>query len=304
MKLFQSFIMSLGVLAVAIIVVVIFLAFLLSTRPYVFDVDTYKEIKNHIAVLTIEGPIMSESPWLNYLEQINKNTACKGVIIRVNSPGGAVGSSQELYEEIKSLSAAKPVVVSFGNVAASGGYYLSLGTRKIFSNPGTLTGSIGVIMEFPQIGQLLKKWGVEMAVVKSGEFKDAGSMFRAFSENDREYFQSVIDDAYDQFKTTVSKCRKIQGVDLDKITNGKVFTGRQAYSVHLVDTLGTFSDAKNYIRSISGIEKNAPFISLPPKKSWLEKALGSKFNVIQNVLDQSRLFNPGVFYLLPGSMGN
>ena len=172
--------------------------------------DGKTEKSEHLTLLRIEGPIFDATSTLAILGRVAKDEHCKGLLLRVDSPGGAVGASQEIYTALRRLRRnGLPVVVSFGNIAASGGYYVSLAGEKIFSNPGTLTGSIGVIFQFPEAEKLLDKVGVSLQTVKSGPLKDVGNPARKPTPEEIKYLQGVIDDTYAQFLEDVSSNRHI-----------------------------------------------------------------------------------------------
>lgn len=174
----------------------------------------------------------------------------KGLLIRINSPGGTVGTSQEIYDAVCDFKAkGRPVVVSMSDVAASGGYYIAAAGDKIFALPGTITGSIGVIMHTMNLSEIEKKVGVEAVVIKSGAFKDIGSIDRPMSQAERDLLQSIIMDSYDQFVTAVSEGRKINKEEVKKLADGRIYSGRQAFKAKLVDELGTYDDA------LTGIQK-------------------------------------------------
>lgn len=231
-----------------------------------------EENKPHLVLLRIEGPILSGETYLKSIERISKGDNCKGILLRMDSPGGAVGASQEVYSALKALKVKKhiPIVVSYGNIAASGGYYISLAGDKIFSNRGTLTGSIGVIFQFPEASELMKKIGVNLTTVKSGALKDVGNYARKSTPDELSYLQSVIDNTYEQFVGDVLANRKIKRAELLKVADGRVLTGLQAYAVGLVDTLGGLSEAKQYLETQTQLGADASYIQEPPAKNWVE----------------------------------
>lgn len=197
-----------------------------------------------IALVELNETIVSSQNIVQQLKRYRENTGVRAIVLRVDSPGGGVAASQEIYEEVKKTREyGKPIVVSMGAVAASGGYYVSMGASRIVANPGSITGSIGVISQFMHVNALLDKIGVTSTTIKSGKLKDAGSPFRAPNEEDKKYFQEMIDDVYDQFVTTVAKERKLDKSLVKKYADGRVFTGRKAYELKLIDTLGTYQDA-------------------------------------------------------------
>ncbi len=196
-----------------------------------------------IGVVHVKGVLIESSSIIDEIKQYRKNSAIKAIILRVDSPGGAVVPSQEIYEEIKRTTKVKPVVVSMGSVAASGGYYISCPATKIIANPGTLTGSIGVLIELPNIKGLLDKIGVKAEVIKSGKYKDITSPFKNIQPDEKEVLQRLIDDVHEQFVKAVSEGRKIPLENVRKIADGRVFTGNKAKELGLIDEIGDFEYA-------------------------------------------------------------
>ncbi len=206
---------------------------------------------DRIALVELKGEILSSEETVRQIKKYREDRSIKGILFRVDSPGGGVVASQEIYEEVrKTRLSGKPVVVSMGSLAASGGYYVSCGANRIVANRGTLTGSIGVISQFMQFDTLLHKVGISVSTLKSGKLKDAGNPFRPMNDADRAYFQNLMDDVHRQFVSAVETERKIPHDSLLAIADGRVFTGDQALSLRLVDTLGSEEDA---IRILAGI---------------------------------------------------
>jgi protease IV len=208
-----------------------------------------------IAVVELDGVITSSTEIVRQFKKYRDNRSIKAILFRVDSPGGGVVASQEIYEEVKKTRAkGKPVIVSMGALAASGGYYVSCCANRIVANPGTLTGSIGVISQFMRYDSLLGKIGVSVNTIKSGKLKDAGNPFRAMTKEDREYFQNIMDDVHRQFISAVEIERKIEHDSLIALADGRVFTGEQALDLGLVDTLGTYEDAIRIAAKLAGIK--------------------------------------------------
>jgi protease-4 len=226
---------------------------LLSPRPALNDLHLAGGEK--VALLEIFGPIYNPLPILDQLKKIEEDSGVKAILLRLETPGGGVAASQEIYRRLAYLRDAKqlPIVASMGGIAASGGYYVALGADTIMANPGTLTGSIGVIAEFPTYGRLLQKIGVDMEVIKSGKFKDAGSPHRLLTEEERAYLQGVIDDSYGQFLAVVSQERQIDEKKAELLADGRVYTGRQAQELGLIDLLGGWEDALKLAGEMGGI---------------------------------------------------
>lgn len=212
-----------------------------------------------IALVKVEGPILSSLETIEELKNYRENRDIRAIVLRVDSPGGAVAPSQEIYEEIKKTVKEKPIVVSMGAVAASGGYYISAPASRIIANPGTLTGSIGVIMEIPNIKGLMDKIGIKTEVIKSGRYKDLASIFKEMEPEQRRIIQSVLDDVHEQFIKAVADGRKIPIEELRKIADGRIFTGSQALNLGLVDELGNIEDAVKKAAELAGI-KGKPVI--------------------------------------------
>ena len=202
-------------------------------------------LRDRIAVIPIEGVITDDRETLKQIRRFRDDGSVKGYVIAINSPGGSVGPSQSIYSELKKLrdEEDRPVIASIGGVGASGGYYIALGADSIFALPGSLTGSIGVIMELPEIRELMDKVGVDMRTIKSAEHKDVGSMYREMSAGDSLILNSLVQDVYDQFVDAVSTERKIGRQRLLPVADGRVLTGRQAQRNGLVDRMGNVQDA-------------------------------------------------------------
>jgi protease-4 len=217
-----------------------------------------------VAVIEMNGVIMDSKKILKSLKEASEDDDIKAVVLRLNTPGGAVAPSQEIYEGVKKFP--KPLVVSMGSVAASGGFYIAMGAKKIFANPGTLTGSIGVIMEFLNLKKLYDWAKVERYSIKTGKFKDAGAEYRELAPEEKAYFQDLVNNTLGQFKKAVSDGRHLPLEDVTAVADGRVFTGEQAKKLKLVDEIGTLDDAVAYIAKEAKI-KGKPRIAYPTKKS-------------------------------------
>ncbi len=212
-----------------------------------------------VGYIEINGTIndqMSESV-SSAIRRAKADPNIRGILLRVNSPGGSVGASQEIFSTLMNYkeSTGRPIIVSMGDVAASGGYYVSIAGDKIFALPSTLTGSIGVISNILDIHDLMKKIGVKEETLKTGEYKDTGSMFRSLTPQDKEYLMGLIGDAYGQFLYDVSTRRNIPLDKLKTIADGRVFSGAKAKSLGLIDELGTLNDTIDYMRNLLGAKK-------------------------------------------------
>jgi protease-4 len=226
--------------------------------PGVFDGDT-------IALLRVEGPIIDVRWYLDQVKDLKSDDGIKAVVLRIDSPGGAVAPTQELYTELLRLAEIKPVVTSMGTVAASGGYYLSCATDWIVSNPGTITGSIGVIMEFTNLEDLFEKIGIRSRIIKSGKFKDTGNPMRPMTEEEERLLQDMIMDTYDQFVEAVLKGRPVDEDTVRPYLDGRVFTGRQAHELGLVDELGNINDAIKKATEMAGLTEVPDHIYEPER---------------------------------------
>ncbi len=228
-----------------------------------------------IAVVEINDVIISSEKTVEEIKKFREDKSIKAIIIRMNTPGGGVAASQEIYEEVKKTrDSGKIIVVSMGSLAASGGYYISMGSSLIVANPGTLTGSIGVIAEFISIKDLADKLGINQTVIKSGELKDAGNPFRNMNDKDKAYFQDVVDNSFGQFLDVVAKERKMNKDTLMQYANGRVFTGLQAKQIGLIDSLGTFEDAIRITCRMAGIEGEPRIVRERKKFSFFQTLLG------------------------------
>jgi protease-4 len=251
-------------LILALVVISLILTYIQKNNP----------LKSKVALVRIEGPILDSKNAVDEIKEYAKDSAIKAIILRIDSPGGAVAPSQEIYSEVKKAAAKKKVVVSMGSIAASGGYYIASPATKIIANPGTLTGSIGVIMEIPNIEGLMNKIGIKTEVIKSGKNKDIGSMFRTMKKEERELLQGLMDNVHEQFIRAVAEGRKKKIEDIRKIADGRVFTGEQALSYGLVDELGTLEDATRAAAKLAGITEEPEVVS---KKDTI-----SIFDVLRN----------------------
>lgn len=242
---------------------------------------------DRIALVNVVGQIVSEdsnSLWfgqrassgrvIQELKRAAADSSVKAVILRVNSPGGSTVASQEIHAEVMKLrSSGCPVFVSMAESAASGGYYISVPADYIFANPSTITGSIGVIMEIQDLSRVYDKIGIKHEVIKSGQYKDIGSPYREISDREQEILQTLVDDTYDQFIDAVAVGRGMPVESVRAIADGRIYTGRQALELGLVDELGTLEDTIDYARKVTGLGPNAPVIEFKEKKSVMSSFL-------------------------------
>ncbi len=218
-----------------------------------------------VGVLEVKGVIANVQPTIEELAKFRRDGSVKAVVVRIESPGGGVSPSQELYQEIRRTVREKPVVVSMGSVAASGGYYIACAAQKIYANPGTITGSIGVILQFTNFEELLRKIGFRMEVVKSGPYKDVGNPGREMTAEEKAYLQEMVDNVHQQFVRDVARGRRMKVEKVREVADGRIFTGEQAMELGLVDELGNLKDAINAAAKMAAIE-GEPKIVYPEKE--------------------------------------
>ena len=209
---------------------------------------------NKIGIIEIKEAIMSSEEIVNDLNNFLEDESIAAIVVRMNTPGGAVAPSQEIYDKVRQGREIKPIVTSIESMGASGGYYIAVGSSKIVANPGSITGSIGVIMGYPYANEMFDKIGLQYNTIKSGKYKDSGSMYRVPNTDDSLYFQNIVDNLNSQFVKVVSEERNINYTFLeDTYATGEIFTGLMAYEYNLIDTLGNFEDALNIAAKLSNI---------------------------------------------------
>ena len=264
-----------------------------------------------VGVIEIKGVIQSSDKTLKHLRRFAKDERIKALLVRIESPGGAVAPSQEIFSELRSLGERMPVVCSMGDVAASGGFYIAMGCTKVVANPGTLTGSIGVISQMPFLGEIAEQLKFRMVTVKSGARKDVGNPFREMAPEERAYYQGLLDSIHEQFIEAVALGR---GLEVDKVrpvADGRVFTGVQAHGYGFVDVLGGFNDALRLAGTEAGIE-GEPRLQYPPEEKPFD--LGEMFaqggralarGVVEEVSAETGLKQPisGPAFLMPLPIG-
>lgn len=242
-----------------------------------------------VGVIEMKGVIADSTEINNQLRDFLENDRIKAVVLRVDSPGGVVGPSQEIYEEVKKFSAKKKLIVSMGSVAASGGYYIAAPATMIYANPGTLTGSIGVLMKLSNVQGLLEKIGLSSFVLKSGKFKDSGSPVRPMTNEERQLFQGVIDSMHGQFVRAVAEGRKLPLETVRSLADGRILSGEQALQVKLVDKIGNFQDAVDAAAKMAGIEGKPKLVYPPEKKKSILSFLveGTSERVVEKLRMES-----------------
>ncbi len=233
----------------------LFIAFIiLSLVVSVFFGGSGIALTDKVGVVRVEGVIMDSIETNRRIHEFADRKDIKAIVVRIDSPGGAVGPSQEIYRELRKVAREKTVIASLGSVAASGGYYIAAAADRIVANPGTITGSIGVIIEFMNVEGLLSKVGLKGEVIKSGRYKDTGSPLRELREDERKLIQALIDDVNNQFIDAVAEGRSLKRPDVVKIADGRILSGLQAKQSGLVDTLGSLNDAIDLGAELAGID--------------------------------------------------
>ena len=243
-----------------------------------------------IAVIEVEGVITQSRTIIKTLNSYKNNPRIKAIVLRIDSPGGGVGPSQEIYEELIKTRDKKLIISSMGSVAASGGYYIACASNKIFANPGTITGSIGVIIEFANIEELLGKIGLKSVVIKSGKYKDILSPTRELGDDEKQLIQGVIDSIQNQFVDAVALGRNLPRTKVAEIADGRIFSGEQAKSLGLVDELGNLEDAINYASEKAGIS-GEPDVIYPDKKrsSILDYIIDESISKLHEVISRGQV---------------
>jgi len=279
--LFIALIIAAVLMAVVIFVITIVMALSDNTA---MDISYGKSV----GLVEITGPIVSSDDAVRLIKKYRDNNSVKAIIIRLDTPGGGVAASQEIYEAIRTAKIKKPVVCSMGEVAASGGYYIACGCDSILANPGTLTGSIGVILSYAMVEELMKKIGVKFEVVKAGEVKDMASPFREMSPQERSLLQAMIDDVHLQFMEAVSEGRKIPLDSVKLFADGRVFSGRQALNLKLVDKLGTLDDAVMLAGEMAGLKETPKVVKERKRRPSLFDMLAESAESLSNLKRSSQ----------------
>jgi protease-4 len=262
----------LGLIIIGVILGVFLLSIFFLSR---FGEEKAFTLGDKIAVVDIKGVITSSRGIVEQIERLKENNDVKAIILRINSPGGGVGPSQEIYREVLRAKEKKKIIASMESVAASGGYYVACASDVIVANPGTITGSIGVVMEFSNVEDLLKKIGLRSYVIKSGKHKDIGSPLRNMTSEEKAILQGVIDSVHDQFVRAVAEGRDMEERRVRQIADGRIFSGEQAKDLGLVDRLGSLQDAIEIAAEMIGIE-GKPVVIYPKRKLSLYELLFKK----------------------------
>jgi len=249
------------------------------------------EFGEKVGVVEISGVITDSKKVIRRLKAFRENESIKAIVIRINSPGGAVGPSQEIYREIVKTVSVKKVVASMGTVAASGGYYAAAAASGIMANPGTITGSIGVIIGYTNFQEIMKKIGLVPVVIKSGEFKDLGSPVRVMSDKERDILQTFVSKVHRQFVLDAAKGRGMDAAGMGKLADGRIYTGEEARTLGLIDRLGNLEDAIEWAGRLGGIKGRISAVyPREPKFSFLKYLQETSLHELANSL------LPSVFY--------
>lgn len=259
-------------------VFLLFLVTVLTVLAYLEGGEILSLAAERVAIVEVEGVILDADDVVRQLKEHLENSTVKAVVVRINSPGGVVAPTQEIYDAVSRFKAeGKPVVASLGSVAASGGYYIAAAAERIVASPGTLTGSIGVIMQLTNLEGLLKKVGLRYEVIKSGKYKDIGSFARSMTEQERQILQTLMDDVHGQFVDAVASGRKLDRKAVLALADGQIFSGRQAKELSLVDELGGREEAIELAAKLAGIS-GKPRLLIPRRRfsimEWIQGRLG------------------------------
>ena len=257
-------------------------------------------IGQKVAVIDIAGIVSKSDATIKRIHTYRDDPSVKAIVLRIDSPGGSVAPVQEIFTELEKIK--KPIVASMGGSAASGGYYIACAADTIVANPGTLTGSIGVIMQFTRMKGLYDKIGLEHQVVKSGQFKDTGSPFRELTEQERAVLQATVDDVYNQFVDTISKARGnlLTRAEVVELADGRIFSGKQALEAKLIDQLGNLPDAIKIAAELAGIDGKPRVLRPERRTSLFEQLLG-----IKQMPPLDEMFSlPGVTFRYQMSLGD
>jgi len=238
------------IMFIGFIVLVSFGSRLLNTQ----FAQQYTSSGGNIGIVEINGMILSSKKIIQDIKIFRDDDEIKAIILRIDSPGGGIGPSQEIYREIMKTKMDKKIITSMGSVAASGGYYIASATDKIVANPGTLTGSIGVIMEYANLMEIAKKIGISPVVIKSGEFKDMGSPLRDLKDSEKKIFQALVDELHLQFVNDAATARGIDVQTMATLADGRVYTGQKALKLKLIDRLGNLDDAVLWAGEMANIK--------------------------------------------------
>ena len=249
-----------------------------------------------IALVSVSGPIMDPEPALEWIRKVERDPMIAGVLLRVDSPGGGAAASQEIYSALRILAQKKPVAVSMGSLAASGGLMVSMAGGRVFANASTVTGSIGVRMDIPQLQGLMGKIGVGQETITTAPYKDAGSYMRPLSTEQRDYFKKVLDDMHQQFVDIVADGRHMDHARAAALASGEIFTGREAVQLGLVDELGGQQAALAWLSEQCGVPAERKLVTRPKEGGWLPRSLKTMLGVDLSALGSLSSGSPVFLY--------
>ncbi|TWI71223.1 signal peptide peptidase A [Desulfobotulus alkaliphilus] len=250
-----------------------------------------------IGVVELYGPIMDSSQILEDIRKFRDNEKIRAIVLRVDSPGGGVGPSQEIYRALQMARKEKPVIASFGSVAASGGYYVAAATDGIMANAGTVTGSIGVILGYTNFRELAERIGLQSVVIKSGEHKDMASPVKDLSSEDRDILQALVDRMHRQFVRDVATGRDMEENTVATLADGRIYAGEEAMELGLVDRLGNFEDALSWAAEKAGIDPDKWVAVYPEReRSWLWDIIDGGAQSLVNAMDRKMGFTGGYLW--------
>ena len=276
-----------GMLGGGVLVIVVVMALLIA-GPMLSSESSFSSMGGgRIALVEIRGPITRAQDTVKQIIKYREDDSVRAIVLRIESPGGAVAPTQEIFDELrKTREAGKVIVASMGVVAASGGYYIACAADSIVANPGSITGSIGVITEVPNAEGLLDKIGIDWQVVKSGRLKDMGSVSRSMTSEELGLIQSVVDDVYDQFVEAVTRFRPLSREEVVELADGRIYTGNQALPLGLVDRLGTYQDAIALAGKMAGLPEKPNVVRQRPKTFFQM--------LMDNMETMTGLYSPGI----------
>jgi protease IV len=252
-----------------------------------------------VGVIPIEGIITDSREIIEQINEFSVNNGIRAVVMRIDTPGGSVAPAQEIYGAVQELRKKKKVVASMGSVAASGGYLIAVAADRIVANPGTITGSISAVMHYANVEELLKKVGVRSSVIKSGKFKDIGSPVRTMTAEEQSLIQGIVDDIYNQFVEIVSENRRIPLSKITRLADGRIFTGRQAKELGLVDELGGLQDAALLAARLSGVKEKPEIVyGMKKKTTFWRYMMENMTSAVSEEIRRNAVESRGAQYLL------
>lgn len=286
----KRFLKLAGIIFVGLVVFAIFSGAAHLAHFLGFSVDAEKPTEKSILVLDLSGVIMDGKKFLNDLREYRDEDHIKGVLVKINSPGGVVGPSQEIYTELKRTHEVfkKPVVAVCGGLCASGGYYAALGANKVLSNPGALVGSIGVIMEFANLEGLYSWAKVRRYSLNTGKYKDTGSDYREMRADEKDYIETTLKEVLAQFKEAIVLARQLPAEQVDSVADGRIFTGAKAAELKLIDATGTYTDGLKLIGEMTGLGDEPETYEPPRRQSIMDLVQGGGDDEAQSVVEAAR----------------